>query len=438
MNTHHILFASLALLVAASSHAETLEETLLNDSTTTFGVMRVAPLPAAAKSKAPKGYEPVYISHYGRHGARRATSDRDYNFVRDKLTQAHADGRLTPWGESIYYHYVNEDYPRLAGDPGELTPLGHDQHRGIAAEMAAAYPKVFKNGTRVGAESSIVTRCVQSMAAFCCELQKHYPHLNIQLQASPSHMAHLSPCDQNNPAMTQADKELTKGVTSWRLDLEKYAQQIVDTRRFVNKLFTDTLYAQTQMEPLHLSKALFAVYSGRGCLDFDMTTPFDTLFTAEERAAQWEIGNVQFYMMEGPGLNQYPRLNRYASALMSDIITKADADMASGEYAARLRFGHDMTIMGLLSYLNIDTWGTKVNSMSDIKTTWHNFRIPMGSNLQFVFYRNKHTSTTLFRMLLNGEALKLPIASYSEGDGTYYNWADFTAYCHRLVLHADR
>lgn len=48
---------------------------------------------------APKGYEPVYISHYGRHGSRVNWGLSNYTYVIDILEKADSAGILTPEGE---------------------------------------------------------------------------------------------------------------------------------------------------------------------------------------------------------------------------------------------------------------------------------------------------------------------------------------------------
>ena len=47
-------------------------------------------------SKAPKGYKPFYISHYGRHGSRYAWNDETYTLLRDVFPKAKELNVLTP------------------------------------------------------------------------------------------------------------------------------------------------------------------------------------------------------------------------------------------------------------------------------------------------------------------------------------------------------
>ena len=51
-------------------------------------------LPRKALTPAPKGYEPFYLSHYGRHGARWLLSDRDYSAPINTLKDAKKAGEV--------------------------------------------------------------------------------------------------------------------------------------------------------------------------------------------------------------------------------------------------------------------------------------------------------------------------------------------------------
>ena len=49
----------------------------------------------------PKGYEPFYMSHYGRHGSRWLCGDGEYQDVLTPLRKAKALGKLTATGEQM-------------------------------------------------------------------------------------------------------------------------------------------------------------------------------------------------------------------------------------------------------------------------------------------------------------------------------------------------
>lgn len=70
------------------------------------------------------------------------------------------------------------------GRAGDLTPLGAEQHYGIAERMFESYPEVFRGNARVDAQSTVVVRCVLSMAAFCDQLRRMNPELEITRTAN--------------------------------------------------------------------------------------------------------------------------------------------------------------------------------------------------------------------------------------------------------------
>ena len=118
---------------------------------------------------APKGYKAVYISHFGRHGARYALGNDFYERIHNFLVKAHSDGVLTDTGEEIFRRY-EAFYPSVKYRGGDLTMLGQRQHRDIARKMYRSYPSVFKGKTFAVATSTMVPRVIMSMAAFMDEL----------------------------------------------------------------------------------------------------------------------------------------------------------------------------------------------------------------------------------------------------------------------------
>ena len=58
-------------------------------------------LACTALTPSPKGYEPYYLSHYGRHGARYLLDENDYAMPVKILLQAKFAGKLTPLGDRV-------------------------------------------------------------------------------------------------------------------------------------------------------------------------------------------------------------------------------------------------------------------------------------------------------------------------------------------------
>ena len=140
------------------------------------------------------------------------------------------------------------------------------------------------------------------------------------------------------------------------------------------------------------------------------------------------------YVEKGPDPRNRGRGTALAETLLDDIVSRAGEDMAAGEPSVRLRFGHDGCIMALLTLMRIDGWTTPVTDPAKIKDVWQVHRIPMASNMQFVFYRNKkNPDDVLVRVLLNEKELRLPLP----GDrAPYYRWEDFRDFYAGIVREA--
>ena len=109
---------------------------------------------------------------------------------------------------------------------------------------------------------------------------------------------------------------------------------------------------------------------------------------------------------------------------MDDIIAKADERIASGRVGADLRFGHDYTILPMMMILNLDGLGPDLTSGDDIPALGQTYKVPMGANVQLVFYRSKRNPEVLFKILLNGREAHLPLATEN---WPYYSWEAFKA-----------
>ena len=58
------------------------------------------PNPSGHITPAPDGYEPFYVTHYGRYGARYMTSDKHYKYTIGKMDRTPSDGELSVTDES--------------------------------------------------------------------------------------------------------------------------------------------------------------------------------------------------------------------------------------------------------------------------------------------------------------------------------------------------
>ena len=145
------------LLLAATAGAQSAYDEIKADIDKAGGVYFMYPFDTPSATPAPKGYEPFYISHYGRHGARYILSNDQYDNVAEVLRRARADGKLTARGIDACDRFL-AIYPHLKGRAGDLTPKGQMQHRRLAGRMYAAYPEIFRRHPRIEAYSTVVPR----------------------------------------------------------------------------------------------------------------------------------------------------------------------------------------------------------------------------------------------------------------------------------------
>ena len=174
------------------------------------------------QTKAPKGYSPFYISHYGRHGSRYYWNAMLYQELSKLLTMAHEKQILTPEGEAFYEKFMAAKDELTAG-VSELSDLGWEQHQGIARTMYNNFPEVFKNGGNVLAISSLTGRCVLSMASFCQELTQCNPKIEIREQSARKTLNGVVPTDNQNPLK----RKFTKVKARW----ERTATSSLSTSR---------------------------------------------------------------------------------------------------------------------------------------------------------------------------------------------------------------
>lgn len=391
-----------------------------------MGTSRLYPSEFSALPKPPAGYKPVYISHYGRHGSRYFLNPEQYGFVYSVLEQAAADSMLTPAGMRIRDAY-SELYPLLDKREGELTPLGAEQHRGIARRMVERYPSLFKRGATVVANSTDFERTMLSMLYFTQELLSLRPHVAIEADASRSYMGKIHQHVLENPRATEYDIQWKKGTGLWRPAYDAYVSELIDPEPFSRRLFGDAAYLLGVCDPLAFECDFFDVamnmpscgWGGAGLLE---------AFTYDELMLIGRLDNYRFYVGKGrwPG---YDRRACYLSeSVLGDILDCVPQDIERG-VTVRLRFGHDGCLMALLAMLKIGAWSAEIEDLSRAWEVWDVSQIPMASNLQLVLFRGRK-GDLIFLPLLNEEALELPLEDLG---GHYYRWDDFISYCSPIL-----
>ena len=373
---------------------------------------------------APKGYEPFYMSHYGRHGSRWLIGEGDYQTPLNILRDAHQAGKLTAEGEAVLKK-LEDFHPTTIKRLGELTTVGERQHHGIGSRLAKNFPEIFKaKNVSIDARSTVVIRCILSMEAECEELAAANPTVRFHNDVSESFQYYLN--QDWSDRLRRASRK-SRGVRN------EYERKYSHPERLMKVLFNDQSYVYDNVRASSLMRQLFEVAANMQSHDTDIE--LYSLFTDDEIYDQWRIRNVGWYLDYGAapqsdGIMPFSQLN-----LLRNIIETADtivpAPMVAASPAttpqATLRFGHEVCVMPLACLLELGQCGAQVEDLDKLDEVWRNYRIfPMACNIQLVFYRpKKGDGDILVKALLNEREVTLPTQPVS---GPYHRWADLRQY----------
>lgn len=357
----------------------------------------------------PKGYEPFYVSHYGRHGSRYLISDNDYENVRAMLSKARDADALTPLGLDVLLR-IDSVMVETRGRGGDLTPLGVRQHRGIAERLYNNYPKIFKGSPELSARSTTVIRCILSMDAFCERLKELNPDIQTTRESSDRYMNYLNYHSPESNAFTGGD---------WKVYYRKFENSRVKPDEFVSRLIKDPKYIDRYVDPAALMWGLYWIAADSQNIETPVS--FYDLFTPEEYFGLWETGNYHNYVVDSSSPESGGLVVENARHLLDNIIDTADEAIASGTNSATLRFGHDGNLQPLAAILQLDGACPEEYDAEKVSQVYHNFYVtPMAGNIQLIFFRNKE-GDVIVKVLLNEQEMKLPIPSVA---GPFYRWSD--------------
>lgn len=368
---------------------------------------------------APKGYEPFYVSHYGRHGSRYLTSMNSVTRVSHLFDRLDSLGVLSTEGEALHkaLKALEQSHEDQAG---YLTLRGGREHQGIAHRLYERVPGVFAqtDRDRVVAESSYVQRCIQSLANFSLALKADAPQLRFDIYAGERFMKHISP--GTSVPRNRSHSAVFDSVLNARFD----------PARVMNAWFSDPWVAAQHLGKYSVRQFIYYVFYAGGinqCLADDYDLPeIHAFFTEDELYNLWYCENLSHFDSMSNTLDNGCRFNETGRKILADFVSKADAAVAGNDVAADLRFGHDSGLLPLLSYLRLEGYEETVPMAQAAESGWYSFeQMPMGSNLQLIFYRDKK-GDVLVKILRNEHETTIP--ALKPYKGPYYRWKDLRNY----------
>ena len=371
-------------------------------------------LPDKPLTPAPKGYEPYYMSHYGRHGSRWLISDNSYTGPRDVLRDAKEQGKLTPLGEETLKK-IEEFEPTSVKRLGDLSTVGERQHHGIGKRLVENFPEIFKaKNVYIDARSTVVVRCILSMVAECEELAAANPTARFHNDVSESLQYYLNQPWDGLVRKTASDAKLWRD--SWR---HKYTHP----ERLMKALFNDQDWVFSNLRAGSFMRSLFEIATNMQSHDTDIE--LFSLFTEEEIYDLWKQNNIGWYLSYGPAPQSKGIMPFSQRNLLKNIIETADTVTQT---QATLRFGHEVCVMPLACLLELGNCAVQVENLDELDQYWQNYKIfPMACNIQLIFYRPKKgkSGEILVKALLNEREVTLPVKT---DQYPYYNWNELRQY----------
>lgn len=405
-----------AALACMDGMAQTSPEEMRANPCKAGGVYLAYPVPTEALTPAPKGYKPVYISHYGRHGSRYLIGDRDYGWVVDLFNDARQHNALTEKGKDVCDR-LNKLWPEVEHRGGDLSIIGVQQQQGIAERMYRNYPNVFKAGQKVSARSTMSLRCAMSMAAFGDRLKTLAPQLDFLYEASDRYMAYLNYHADSSNVFTH-DK-----TGPWVEEYRKFEEEKIQPDRMMKALFSDRQYVRKKVNPTNLMWGFYWIAVDMQDIPTDLS--FFDVFEGDELFNVWQCNNYRFYVCNANHAASKGIVVDNATHLLRNIIESADEALSKGDVAATLRFGHDGNVIPLLAILGIENFNVAVEAPEDVYKAWCDFQAaPMAANVQMVFYKNK-SNDVLVKFMHNEREVHIAMDS---DIWPYYRWNDVREY----------
>ena len=416
-----LILVAIYAVISGTISAQNVREEIKADIDKAGSNYYAYPGPTDKLTPAPHGKKPFYISHYGRHGSRFLIHKREYDYPYATLLSADRIGKLSQSGKKVLEH-IRLLREEAEGRLGELTPLGAEQHQGIARRMYERFPEVFKGDVCVDAKSTIVIRCIISMENALLQLAALNPKINITSDASEHDMYYMNLQDRDL-YNKKWPKEATEAYKAYCYRHARHEEPMF-------RLFNDTAYAWKSVNLSRLNLSMFKLASSvQGTKYSKQFSIFKDMYTEEELYHNWLQANAYWYISYGASPHNGSTQPFSQRNLLRRIISEADSCIALPHPGATLRFGHETMVLPLTCLLGLNGFDQQVTDLEELEERgWVNYKVfPMAANLQIIFYRkNIKDDDVLIKILLNENEATLPIVSDC---APYYHWKDFRVFC---------
>lgn len=447
------LFFAAALIISVSINAQSVRELIEETPERAAGNLYHYEVPETIlDTPAPEGFQPFYVSHYGRHGSRYQTNVFDFTRILPVFEELEKEGVLTEAGKQLA-NDIRTIYKEHDLMDGVLTLKGGQEHQGIAQRLYDRYPGLFNQADRdrLFCVSTPVHRVLESLANFTGTIKSNAPQLKLIILAGDRFGDYLCYDKYQRPHVS------TSAIT------DSLRKVYVHPERFMSAMFTDVDKAAEiisrppkpveapagpqfpgmpmggnrpgggmpagfmipGLNPDSFMQTVFSAGCICNCLDRNNPDIFH-YFTTDELYGMWYCSNVGIYNNYAFSIENQSGRTLTAQLTVNDIINKADDAVAGNNRCADLRFGHDTGIGPLLALMGVDGYDRILSIAKDDMEYWPSFRyLNMASNLQMIFFRNADNEV-LVKLYRNENETTIP--ALKPYYGPYYKWSDLRAY----------
>lgn len=404
-------------------------EAIRQDPERAGGVYYVTDLSAPA-TPAPEGYKPFYINGYFRHGARQIDDQLTYPTFYGAMEKAHAAGNLTDFGKAIYERvapFKKNVYYKV----GDLTQIGYRQTREIGRRMVQNYPEVFADNPYMKTNATNVLRVAATMQSVNAGILSLRPGLVWdEIDNSQSFLPALNPYSSVCPDKHPLDYVISGHENTWYRKYRSYLAGMLDVDKILGRVFADLAPVESDYDKYDLIFRFWLMASLMQGLDRQV--PLWDLFTADEILVMAEIQNYSYFARKGNEPVNHGRSWGLGSRTVRHLLEESNEDIALGRHGMNLNFGHDGVLQAIMTNLGVGTWADEANDSRQALRAWQYWDIPMGANLQMVFYRSEANSDILVKFMLNERDITLPLPAV---EAPFYKWSDVYNY---YIAHCDK
>ena len=413
-----------ALAVVLSAGAKIIKKDQMNaENLKKFaGSVYAYEAPTEPLTAVPKGFKPVYLTHFGRHGSRFLDNASNYDRPYNILKEADDAGALTAFGKDVLrrLEIIRAEADQRAGD---LTQKGMQQHRDIARRMVENYPELFTNDKIIMARSTTSHRVLVSEYSALMQILRMRPKIKFDYDSS----------NHDEPWMYTEDRGVSAHKRKASAAVSEFNKNHTHPERLMKALFKDTEFITNyQGQGRDQSGSLFtSLYDVASYVQgSDPGVDLNDVFTYDEWYDLFLMNNMRWYSQGGftPLTDNVVPYGHCVT--LQNFIDFADEALAGNGVSVMLRYGHEVTLMSYFSLLCLNGSGYSTDDLESVADHWVAYDLAcMGGNVQWIFFRDKK-GNVIVKFLMNEVEATLPdeVPFYKDAKGReqrpYYRWED--------------